>query len=215
VYERFTLVDGLTRPDHYFIEPDDRCYYLGEYTPRQDFSFSETNGLIKNLKKKMNLRGTPQWRYKGEAIRTCGANLRKIFGNDKSGMTFVPVPPSKIVGDPGYDDRLIRVLDIMAGNDDCDIRQIVTQVDNMEPSHEGDRATIQSLIDNYSIDQGLLQQPRGDTIAIFDDMLTTGRHFRAMHSVLSERFPRAQFFGIFIARRRLPSAAETFSNYSF
>ena len=39
------------------------------------------------------------------------------------------------------------------------------------------------------------------SIAIVDDVLTTGAHFRAASTVLAVRFPTAQIVGLFIARR--------------
>lgn len=59
--------------------------------------------------------------------------------------TLIPVPPSKIEGDPLYDDRIFRV--------------------------------------------------------VFDDLLTTGAHFKAMKSALMERFAAAKITGVFLARR--------------
>ena len=38
--DRFTEIDELTRPDHSWLTDDDRCYFLGEYTARQGYSYS-------------------------------------------------------------------------------------------------------------------------------------------------------------------------------
>ena len=40
-----------------------------------------------------------------------------------------------------------------------------------------------------------------ERLVILDDMLTTGRHFRAMNFVLHRWFPQAQIIGTFITRR--------------
>jgi predicted amidophosphoribosyltransferase len=56
------------------------------------------------------------------------------------------------------------------------------------------------LAQYYEIDENLAD-PEPENIAVFDDILTTGTHFRAAKRVLSERFPNARIFGFFIARR--------------
>ena len=43
--------------------------------------------------------------------------------------------------------------------------------------------------------------PPMNLIAIVDDVLTTGAHFQAAKTLLSERFPSTRIVGLFIARR--------------
>lgn len=59
----------------------------------------------------------------------------------------------------------------------------------------------------YEIDEDQCM-PAPTSIAIVDDVLTVGTHYRAMHSVLSARFPNVPIFGLFIARRVFPDAFE-------
>jgi hypothetical protein len=47
-------------------------------------------------------------------------------------------------------------------------------------------------------------------IAVVDDVLTAGVHYRAMHTVLSRRFPDVPIIGVFVARRVFPDPAEDF-----
>jgi predicted amidophosphoribosyltransferase len=44
-------------------------------------------------------------------------------------------------------------------------------------------------------------------IGIFDDVLTTGAHFKSVQSLLRDQFPQAQIIGLFIARR-VPETAD-------
>ena len=108
---RATWVDALTRPHHYYLDEDDRCAFIGEYTSGAGFRHSETNQLIFNLKKGVNRRGKTDWRYKDGAIRQAGRALEAVL-NERAlnECTFVPIPPSKARGDPDYDDRMVRVL---------------------------------------------------------------------------------------------------------
>jgi hypothetical protein len=109
--KRLTKIDDLTRPDHTFLELEDECFYLGEYTARRGFAFSETNNLINNPRKPMERRGRPEWRYKESAILTCGRMLREAISEEwLDAATLVPVPGSKMKGDVEYDDRMPRIL---------------------------------------------------------------------------------------------------------
>ena len=53
---RLTKIDELTRPDHWYLDENDPCFFLGEYTARMGFVYSETNNLILNFKKSMDRR---------------------------------------------------------------------------------------------------------------------------------------------------------------
>ena len=64
-----------------------------------------------------------------------------------------------------------------------------------------DEATVTYKIESrYRIDDALAT-PRPESIAIVDDVLTTGAHFRAASSLLPARFPTVEIVGLFIARR--------------
>lgn len=203
MYQRLTKIDDLTRPDHSFLTEEDSCFYLGEYTARGGYAASITNDLINNLKKPMLRRQNPaEWKWKERAIETAAAELRRIIGADSIVRhTFIPTPPSKIKTHPEYDDRLVQILTKMGVGLDIDVREIVYQANNMDASHEGERASIDDLVENYRLNPVLQHPLRNNDIVIVDDMLTTGRHFRAMSVVLRDIYPDATIKGLFIARR--------------
>ena len=62
------------------------------------------------------------------------------------------------------------------------------------------RPSPEQISSRYRIDD-TLTEPVPDFLAIVDDVLTTGTHFRAMSSLLDARFPKARILGLFIARR--------------
>jgi hypothetical protein len=203
VYERLTRIDRLTRPDHSYLEDEDECLYLGEYTARRGYAYSDTNQLILNLKKPMDRRDRSEWRYKVAAIETVAQDLRRLLGLDGiEGATFVPVPPSRAKDDPEYDDRLLQVLRQVAAGHDGDIRELVLQPETMDAFHSGgDRPSIRELIEAYRLDEAATHAPRNGAFVIFDDVLTTGAHFKAVQAVLCDRFPDVRTFGLFVARR--------------
>jgi hypothetical protein len=198
--QRLTEIDQLTRSDHTFLTEGDRCFFLGDYTARKGFAYSVTNNLIINFKKPMSVRGTPQWPHKERAIAEAAGALANALGpKNLQNLTFVPVPPSKAKTDPMYDDRVRRMLFAMGTG--LDIRELVIQEVSTTAAHESEtRLRPEELANYYAVDpQSVMPTPTA--IAICDDVLTTGCHYRAMVSVLSPHFPDAKFYGLFLARR--------------
>ena len=214
---RLTKVDDLIRPDHRRLTDADICYFIGEYTASRGYSHSNTNNLILNFKKTMNRRGLPEWRYKDHAIQTAAAAFRRALApKDLDRLTFVPIPPSKAKGDPLYDDRLTRMLGAIRPRPPLDIRELIVQTVSMDAVHARDvRPAPEQIQALYRIDE-TSAEPAPGIIAVVDDILTTGAHFRAAKSVLSIRFPGTAIIGLFIARRVPNTAAiEDFDDADF
>jgi predicted amidophosphoribosyltransferase len=68
------------------------------------------------------------------------------------------------------------------------------------------RPTPEQIQANYGIDPAL-RDPDPQVIGLFDDVLTTGAHFRAASAALKQSFPGVRIVGLFIARR-VPEAAD-------
>ena len=214
---RLTEVDDLTRPDHSHLTEDDHCYFIGEYTARQGFAYSATNNLILNFKKTLDRRGRPEWRYKEHALRTAAAAFRRALNPEAlDRLTFVPVPPSKAKGDPLYDDRLMRMLRAIRPEPPLDIRELIVQTQSTDAVHDREiRPRPEEIEALYRIDE-TLREPAPRLVAVVDDLLTTGAHFRAAKSILSARFPEIAVVGMFIARRAPDTAdLEEFDDVEF
>lgn len=203
---RLSIIDDSSRGDHYHLTADDNCYYLYEYTSHRDYSFSATNQLISNLKKKPSQAGQQHYRYKDQAIEICGCALASAINPQwLTRATLVPVPGSKVLGHPDHDDRIERICRLMR-QPPPDVRALVRQTTSTNASHEvaqGDRITVEELLNLYVIDEGIAH-PAPQAIGIVDDVLTAGTHFRAMHTVLTNRFPGVPIIGLFVARRVFP-----------
>jgi len=202
---RFRLVDDLTRREHFHLTEEDKCIFLSEKTSHRDYSFSLTNQFIANIKKKPNSSNAYEKKYKLQAIHICSDFFKEALNPEwLKDAILVPIPPSKAVNDPEYDDRMERICKGIGPT--ADVRNIVVQANSMTAAHErGDEAriTVDELLSEYSIDESLIDsEPK--YIGIVDDVLTAGTHFRAMHTILSQRFPKADFTGIFVARRIFP-----------
>lgn len=203
---RLCLIDDSNRGDHYHLTADDNCYYLFEYTSHRDYSFSSTNNLISNLKKKPSYAAQPGFFYKARAIASCGQSLRRTLNPEWLDFaTLVPVPGSKAAGHPDHDDRVEKICRLVR-DPPPDVRNLVVQTRSINASHEvgqGARVSVEELLDVYRVDEACTQ-PLPRAIGIVDDVLTAGTHYRAMHTILSQRFPGTPIVGIFVARRVFP-----------
>ncbi len=82
-----------------------------------------------------------------------------------------------------------------------DIRDMIVQFESTAPVHEkSKRPTPEDIESRYRIDTKMTR-PAPERIAIVDDVLTTGAHFRAAQNILLTAFPKARIVGLFLARR--------------
>lgn len=202
---RLSRIDDASRHDHFHLMEEDECYYFLEYTSGRDYKFSKANDAISNLKKKPSNRHRQDYKYKIQVIQQASNAFRDALNQDwLRNATLIPVPGSKARNHPDYDDRMEQICrGIQEG---LDVRSLVVQRESTVASHEaasGARVTVDELQALYQIDENLaLPTPR--SIAIFDDVLTAGVHYRAMKSILAHRFPCVPIIGMFIARRVFP-----------
>jgi len=213
---KLTKVDDLIRHEHAWVGPEDKCFFLREYTARAGYAHGETNDIISNLKKKMDRRGKPEWRWKEWAIDRVGRELRGVIG-DKAmrTVTIVPMPPSKCKTDPEYDDRVLQIARIMTAGLSCDVRELVLQRESMPAAHEceeGQRPKPADYFANFYVDEDVAT-PVPTRILVVDDVLTAGAHFAGIKRRLLERFPEVILFGCFFARRVLPKAEDDFRGF--
>lgn len=195
-----TKVDDLNLPDHWYLDTSDECYFIGEYTAGRGFAHSATNQLILNLKKSVDRRGLAEWRHKESAIRQAASSLRNSLNPEfLTSATFVPVPPSRVTTDPLYDDRMTQVIQLLDEN--VDARPLVIQLANMHDAHSAaTRPGPSNLYENYGVDPDLVE-PSPSQVAVVDDVLTTGAHFKAMKRILRDTYPDVRVVGLFLARR--------------
>ncbi len=194
-----TKIDELNLPDHCYLDSTDECYFIGEYTKGQGYAHSSTNQLIYNLKKSVDRRGLPEYWHKEQAMRTAAATLGKSLNPEfmKHG-TFVPIPPSRAKDDVLYDDRMSQIIRLLGGK--VDLREVVEQIVSTPGAHLSQfRPGPSALYANYRI-ANIGESPTG-AIAVVDDVLTTGAHFKAMKRILSETYADVKIYGVFLARR--------------
>lgn len=196
---KFTQIEGTQLEDHRYLTPEDECYCIGEYTSRGGPFYSKMNQLVMNFKKAVNHKGRPDWHHKGRAIRTIALEFATLDAAFREDAVFVPIPPSKAKNDPLYDGRVAQML--QAVTPALDVREMLIQPASTEAAHNQEyRDSPAEIADRYHFDETLLE-PDPRKIAIVDDVLTTGAHFRAATSVLRAHFPQTTIVGLFVARR--------------
>lgn len=200
---RLTRIDESNIGDHVRLNANDECYFLYEYTSGKNYSYSKTNQLISNLKKSPNCPAA-QRRYKIQAINQCAAALRLgLNAGWLQGAVLVPIPGSKAIDHAEFDNRMTLVCQRIGATHDT--IELVTQQTSTDAAHVagGHRVDVNELLAIYEINP---PDPSFSPtkIAIVDDVLTAGTHYRAMHTILSQHYPTAQIIGVFIARRVFP-----------
>lgn len=198
---RISKIDESTIMDHSYLNLNDNVYYLGEYTARKGFSHSDTNHVIYNLKKPMDRRGKPEWKFKQRAIaegsRAISAALSSVLDN----ITFVPVPPSKNKMNNLYDSRILNILEGVSRNHPIEFKELIVQEGDRQAAHENDiRPDADDLYSMYRYGYDSIQRVK-QYVAIFDDVITTGASFKAMQRRLMEWYPDTRIIGIYLARR--------------
>jgi hypothetical protein len=207
------IVDEGDRDEYRYIEEEDSCFYIWErmsqlWKPgaeRPDYAQYPVNQLISNLQIQPSVKISYPERYywKDRAIKYAADALAALIPDDwRDGVTFVPIPPSKVDGDPEYDNRLLAILKTLRPKLP-DIRPLVVLDEDAAVASKQKGLRPSERAEHYSIDDDYLD-PAPDVIVLFDDVLTTGCHFKAIESVLKDRFPDVTVYGLFLARTVRP-----------
>lgn len=217
--ERLTWIDETNRSDHVFLQEGDRCLFFGEYYSGKGYQGGGTNQLILNFKCKPSVAAaTPNGRgyYKEQAVNKIASGLRRaITQQNAEQVTWVPIPPSKAVDHAEYDDRLLKSLNRAFAGYNADIRLLLRQVASTEADHAAfDRIAPDELHAIIQLDEAAINsRPVRQTVILFDDVLTTGKHFKCCERRLREVVPlETPIVGIFVARRILPNPFEVLSS---
>jgi predicted amidophosphoribosyltransferase len=186
--------------------------FFGEYFAGKGFQGGYTNQLIMNLKIKPSVARQNQYRgrYKAGAIREVATHLARVLGPpDKQDFTWVPTPTSKCPDHPEYDDRLPRILVGALQGHDADCRQLLRQTESTSADHEGHRQSPEELEAVLEVDTAVLAQAaiRRRGIILFDDVLTSGKHYKCCERRLRAAVGPVPIVGVFIARRVIDVAA--------
>lgn len=216
--ENLSQIGARQREHHFHLSPHHRCYYWGEYTPwgythGRNADFSETNSFIADLKISPEMRGTPEWERKLQAIDLAGRAFARFWRwrelADK--CLLVAISASRSHDDPLYDDRVEQILERIRTYSGAPVTclRLLESDGSLQPSHGAtNRPKISRLTRSIRINRQVVPLTPPKMIFLFDDVLTTGAHFVASCSHIHRLFPESRVVGNFIARSRRPDANE-------
>lgn len=199
-------LEASDREQHCFLDAHDRCHYLWDYRPGRPRTRQQQ--WIANLKCPPSLAQAVPLRaiYKERAIRQVAQALRGAVPRAWAEQaSWVPIPPSICQGDAGYDDRLLRVLRAAFAGYDTDIRPLLAQTHSIRPDHRRlQRSSFEELFALLHLQTAqLAAQPLRGHLVLFDDVLTTGKHFKCAQARVREALGPIAISACFLARRVL------------
>lgn len=212
----FRIIDSANRRDYHWLKESDRCGFFMEYTAGQGYRHSKANDFISNFKKKPSAaKSNPYvFRYKLSAIRESATAIAGVLSRSTSQYTLVPIPPSKAPSHTEYDDRCTQTLLLTSQNlkeqgIDIPVVDLVEQKKSTEAYHSsaGGYRDPDVIMENYKIKDGLSKaliesvEDKG-CVVLFDDVLTTGAHFKAVQAFVSQELDIGpeNCLGLFLAR---------------
>jgi predicted amidophosphoribosyltransferase len=201
-------LDDSARIDHPYLTATDRCWYLAEYISGPGYKAGHINQLISNLKCAPSVvaGNLLRRRYKLRAIGAAAAAVRSAVSRSwAESATWVPIPPSYAVGHADQDDRLTQVLGIAFAAYNTDVRDLLYSAHSHLADHSrARRIDIESLYAGIMVDWAALGSgPLREHLVLFDDVLTTGKHYKCCERRLRDACPGASIGGLFVARRVL------------
>jgi len=203
-----TPVDLVRLADHAFLSSSDRCSFVLEFNSGFGPRLCERLHILRDFKcaPSAALARAHLARRKRRAIGFMAGMLRAAVSRSAAQqVTWVPVPPSKARPDPDFDNRLVQTLRIAFRDYDVDVRPLLFQARSTPADHLGrTRLTADALTDNLRLDLSSLgQAPVRQAIHLFDDVLTTGKHYKCCERRLRDSLPHTPVFGVFLLRRAL------------
>jgi hypothetical protein len=187
-------IDGIEKQSISNFQIDDECFYAHDFLPSRGFQGGLANNNVLNFKKAPS---TPGQNYRTGAIYKFALDASSLI-DCESGKTYAvtAIPSSKCKSDPLYDNRFEDFFIELAKLRPCiDIQWPVINQATVTPSHSGGSRTPATIAASYTFKGFTGNAP--EFILVFDDVLTTGAHFRAFKDFLIQSGYRGRVFGLF------------------
>lgn len=203
---RFQRIDPFGYPK---LQATDECYHLGEYTSHGGWKASETNRQILNLQKGVNANDNERY-YKERAVQYWANSVSQAVDLDwlAQNATLVPAPASKPAGHPEHDDRMLRLLRVIAGKRaGIDVRPLIVTTVERPSQRDSGRQDIMTLAATMTLDPMQLTVPLRSRVFVVDDVFTQGGTFKAVQSFIAHLPGVTMVSGIFLAKTVWPVPA--------
>ena len=176
------------------IKKNDFWVYAREYVSGPGYEAGPTNSLILNFKKKPSKKNTPQWPYRENAVKEFKEDIEILLGSINQAF-LTSIPSSKKKNHSEYDNRFEDLFkEILKSHPQWIAEWPVEIKRNKEPSHTSGERNPETLRENYLWKGFKNREP--EVLYIFDDLITTGAHFRAMSDFLIENKYKGKIIGI-------------------
>lgn len=178
----------------------DQAIFAREYMPGQGYQAGQTNQLINNFKKDVSKRNTNQWYYRNQAVALFAQEFNSIINPSKPESVFVTcIPSSRTKADTLYDNRFEDMFGVLKNlsNRVVDIWPVSIQ-QSVQASHLGGSRNPATIMTNYQWHGFGEVEP--EKLFVFDDIVTTGSHFRAFSDFCRSNNFNGEIIGVFWAR---------------
>ncbi len=192
-------IDETSLPQVRHLRPDDDCWYAKDFVAGTGYQGGAVNSDIVNFKKSPGAQG--QY-YREQAISKFALEASELFKcDDGIKYTVTAIPSSKMKIDPLYDHRFEDFFNELKRFAPCiDVVWPVVESKGQSPSHQGGTRNPNDLMNGYSYNGFPSGVPK--LLFVFDDVLTTGAHFRAFKDFIIQQGFQGKVCGIFWAKAR-------------
>lgn len=207
-----------------YLRENDWCVYAREYQSGKDYRAGETNSFISNFKKSaskikpkygrlLSFDGpaktikvsSPQSHYRREAVGKFKEEIKQLFKQIKleatQNITVTAIPSSKRRDDPEYDNRFEDLFNELAKEYSGLCVEWPVEIKQTVQSAHGStkvRPFPEQIKANYSWKGFKREFPK--RLYVFDDVITTGAHFRAFSDFLRDNEYNGEIVGVFWAK---------------
>ncbi len=189
-------IDAIDLPSFGHLKSDDVCYYARNFVRNAGFDGGETNSLVLNFKKEPGRQGQT---YRQNAVDRFIEEVSVLIQCKADTVAVTAIPSSKSKTDSAYDNRFEDMFAGLKKIRSClQIEWPIIAKESVLASHLGGARTPSQIISNYEWKGFVDAVP--DFILIFDDVLTTGAHFRAFSDFMRGNGFSGQIYGIFWAK---------------
>ena len=188
---------------HHYIRDADYCLYRREYVSGYGYQGGPTNQLVLNFKKSPSKKGTPEWRYRKQAIMSFKTEIEKLFKMDLR-ISITAIPSSKHSSHLEYDNRFEDLFnELLKSRPNLNTEWPIEIKQTSHASHTEGTRNPEHIKRNY-VWRGFEKKPK--TLCVFDDVLTSGAHFRAVSDFLRKNGYKGRIIGIFWSRTTFPES---------